>query len=424
MGDCEFQYREPSSGELLGFILHDVVYMPSHERDLSLISLGQLLNNSMHVRDNAGNIVLSEEETDILHFRPRYPRDTVFFLHTIIDRPQIAKVSYDIAHRRFAHSGKEVLQRLQDATRGAPEIVGKLSSQSCGSCAQGKMPNRPFPPSSKRAKKPFELIHSDLKEFPVESYHRYKYIITFYDDYTSHGWIVLMRKKSYAINATKQFLAMVETQYHAKVEGWMSDAGGEYKSEAFLTLLKDKGIKIHMSAPHTPQQNGCAERFNRTIMDKAEAMRFTACIPQSWWEFAVQHAVYVYNCTPQQRLIWRTPFETLNKEKPSVKHLRVFSCGAWVFVPSDIRKNKLSPKAELMTYIGQSDHGNLFMRAPNNVVFTSSHAEFDEEFFPKCPDNKGKTPEHLQGLPRPPSDHRGSDHSDDPRFDDDDDDAP
>ncbi len=61
----------------------------------------------------------------------------------------------------------------------------------------------------------------------------------------------------------------------------MSDAGGEYKSDAFLKTLKDAGIKILQSALHTPQQNGCAERFMRTIIDKAQSMQFDACIPQS-----------------------------------------------------------------------------------------------------------------------------------------------
>jgi len=62
----------------------------------------------------------------------------------------------------------------------------------------------------------------------------------------------------------------------------MLDAGGEYKSAAFLKALNKQGIKVLQSAPHTPQQNGCAERFNRTIMDKAEAMWHEACLPDSW----------------------------------------------------------------------------------------------------------------------------------------------
>jgi transposase InsO family protein len=56
------------------------------------------------------------------------------------------------------------------------------------------------------------------------------------------------------------------------IKEWMSDAGGEYKLEAFLKTLKDAGISIKQSAPHTPQQNGHAEPLMRTLMDKAQSM--------------------------------------------------------------------------------------------------------------------------------------------------------
>jgi transposase InsO family protein len=121
----------------------------------------------------------------------------------------------------------------------------------------------------------------------VESYHCYKYFVTFFNDYTSYAWIVCLHTKDAALGALKQFLAMVKTQHNATVKEWMSDAGGEYKSDAFLKTLKDAGIKILQSALHTPQQNGRAERFMHTLMDKAEAMRHEACLPQNWWEFAV-----------------------------------------------------------------------------------------------------------------------------------------
>ena len=92
------------------------------------------------------------------------------------------------------------------------------------------------------------------------------------DDYSGFSWITLLRQKSSAINALKDFLAMVHTQYGRTIKEWMSDAGGEYKSDAFLGVLKAKGIKILQSVPYTPQQNGCAERFNCTIMDKESAV--------------------------------------------------------------------------------------------------------------------------------------------------------
>ena len=70
----------------------------------------------------------------------------------------------------------------------------------------------------------------------------------------------------------KDFLAIVLNQYGCTIKEWMSDAGGEYKSDTFLGVLKAKGIKIHQSIPFTPQQNGHAEQFNHTIMDKESAM--------------------------------------------------------------------------------------------------------------------------------------------------------
>ena len=164
------------------------------------------------------------------------------------------------------------------------------------------MTQRSFLPILRHTSKPFELIHSDLKSFSTISYHKYCYIIIFFDDYTSSGWLTCLSAKSAAINATCQFLAAVETQYSTRIQQWMSDAGGEYKSDAFDLMLKNKGIKILQSAPHTPQQNGRAERFIQTIMDKAQPMRLEACLPQSWWEFAVLHAVHVYNRTPLKRL--------------------------------------------------------------------------------------------------------------------------
>ena len=88
-------------------------------------------------------------------------------------------------------------------------------------------------------------------------------------------------------------------------------------------------------------------------------------------------AVHLYNWTPIRHLSYKTPYEALRKSKPSVAHFHVFGCGAYVFLPE---VNKLVPKSELMTFIGFTDgiKGYLFMRSPNNVVFTTIKALFDE----------------------------------------------
>ena len=134
-----------------------------------------------------------------------------------------------------------------------------------------------------------------------------------------------------------------------------------------------------------------------------QAMRLQACLPQSWWEFALDHATHVYNRTPIMRLTWKTPYEALNNERPTVEHLRVLGSGAYVFLPAEIRTDKLTPRSELMTYLGNAPgvKGWLFMRSPNNILFTAAQATFDETFFPRCPKAVRQPTTRLQ-TPAPP----------------------
>ena len=90
---------------------------------------------------------------------------------------------------------------------------------------------------------------------------------------------------------------MISTQYDTKVKGWMFNAGGEYRSDAFDKLLADNRITTYQSAPHIPQQNDCTECFMQTIMDKSESMHLQAYILESYWEFSWAHTVHIYNRT-------------------------------------------------------------------------------------------------------------------------------
>ena len=167
-------------------------------------------------------------------------------------------------------------------------------------------------------------------------------MIVFFDNYTSNAWTVSLRTKDGAITATSQFLIFVKTKFNAKVIQWMSDAGGEYKSKALNSMLRDKGIEILQSIPYTHQQNGRAEHIICTLMEKAESMRLQACLPQSWWEFLVEHAAHVYNRMPLRHLNWQTPYQLLYNERPSVEYLWVFGCGAYVYIPVETRANVIT----------------------------------------------------------------------------------
>ena len=106
---------------------------------------------------------------------------------------------------------KEVLQQAINNTMGFPDgIKIPTTSGVCPGFAQGKMPATLHPPSVTRATETFKQIHSDLKSFPIPSYHKYKYFIVFLDDYTSHVWVTLLHDKASAITALKQWLALIK----------------------------------------------------------------------------------------------------------------------------------------------------------------------------------------------------------------------
>jgi hypothetical protein len=191
---------------------------------------------------------------------------------------------------------------------------------------------------------------------------------------------------------------MVQTQFNTQVLKFMSDGGGEYQSKAFHRMLADQGIELLLSPPRTPQINGRAERFMRTLTEKADAMRHTSGIPDSWWEFAVEHATHVYNRTPLRRLGWKTPYELVYKELPNIDHLRVFGCAAYVFIPPEDRSNKLAPKSELMTYVGWGVTGHQFITRSGGLK-KSAHALFDESLFPRL--SKHAAPRRTTQTPVP-----------------------
>ena len=396
--------------------LYPVFYIP--EITGRLLSVGEFLQQGLRVYGDTRAMILRRENSTVplIQCMPAKPGHTIYWLETVITdmkaHATIYSVDYHLMHRRLGHPSKDVLRHARSKTKGFPqELDFPSEAPVCPGCAQGKMSSLAHLPSDLRASTPFEKVHSDLKSFPVESYHKYKYFISFLDDYTSYAWVVCLRTKSGAIGALKQYTALVKNQFDTTIKEWMSDAGGEYKSDVFLNTLKDQGIRILQSAPYTPKQNGRAERFMHTCMDKAQAMRLEACLPESWWEFAVLHAVHVYNRTPVRRLQWRTPYEALHGVTPDVSHLQVFGCGAYVHIPENQRENKLAPKSELMVYIGHTEgvKAFTFLRLSKGTVYTGVTAMFDEAHFPKCSTSKkhGLTclqePAEQHGTPPQPT---------------------
>ena len=94
--------------------------------------------------------------------------------------------------------------------------------------------------------------------------------------------------------------------------------------------------------PGSPDQNGVAERRNRTLVDMVRSMLSNSNLPQFLWTDALKTAVYILNRVPT-KAVPKTPFEIWKGWKPSLRHMRVWGC------PSEVRiynphEKKLDPK--------------------------------------------------------------------------------
>ena len=87
----------------------------------------------------------------------------------------------------------------------------------------------------------------------------------FIDDFTRMTWIFFLKEKSEAFERFKAFKILVENKTEAKIKCLGSHNGGEFTSKEFDLFYKNHGIKRQFSAARTPQQNGVAERKNRTV---------------------------------------------------------------------------------------------------------------------------------------------------------------
>ena len=233
-------------------------------------------------------------------------------------------------HRRFGHLGTQSLQELvkRKMVKGLDfDLKQELSF--CESCVQGKSHRLPFQQSEKRTNHPLELIHSDVcGKIGTKSLGGGEYFVTFLDDHTRYVWVYILKQKSEVFRCFREWKALVEKSSGRKIKIFRSDNGGEYTSTEFGTYLTKEGIKQELTIPHSPQQNGAAERLNRTLIEGVRTMLADSKLPHRFWAEALSTCVYLRNRSPTKVLEGITPYEAWSGVKPDVSLLRV--CSDWL----------------------------------------------------------------------------------------------
>ncbi|GJV82539.1 gag-pol polyprotein [Tanacetum coccineum] len=114
-----------------------------------------------------------------------------------------------------------------------------------------------------------ELVHSDVWKAPVLSLGGAKYFVSIIDDYSRRCYVYPIKKKSDVFDVFKVYKARVELDSGKKIKCLRTDNGGEYTGDEFDTFCRQEGIKRQFTTAYTPQQNGVAERMNRTLLERA-----------------------------------------------------------------------------------------------------------------------------------------------------------
>ncbi len=168
--------------------------------------------------------------------------------------------------------------------------------------------------------------------------------------------------------------AQAELRSGHKLVALRTDNAKEYL--ALRTELESTGATLELTAHYTPEQNGVAERLNRTLVTMAKAMLFDSGLPQKFWAEAIATANYLRNRLPigPDNI---TPEEAFTKEKPSIRHLRVFGCLAYAYTPAETRQ-KLDPNSVKTVFVGYEETTRQYRvyDPKKDKIIRSSNVEF------------------------------------------------
>ena len=225
-------------------------------------------------------------------------------------------------HSRLGHLGQKGMGILnKNGSFGKSKVE---SLKFCEACVIGKTHKVSFSQAKHVTKNKLDYVHSDLWGSPNVpfSLSKSQYFISFTDDCTRKVWLYFLRFKDEAFRSFVVWKQMVETQSERNIKRLRTDNGLEFCNKQFDGFCKEQGIVRHRTCTYTPQQNGIAERLNRTIMNKVRSMLSESGKELKFWEEAAATAVYLINRSPSSALEFRIPEELWTSQVPDLSNLK------------------------------------------------------------------------------------------------------
>ena len=171
--------------------------------------------------------------------------------------------------------------------------------------------------------------------YRVPSLGGYTYILTITDNYSRKSWVRLTKQRKELQALFLELKVTIELETGRKLQAVRLDNAPKFK--ALGSYLQAYGVQFEYTTAYTPEQNGVAERLNRSLITIARSMLLDAKLPIRFWGYAVTTACYLRNRTPigPKGL---TPEEAYSGKKPYIGHLRAYGCIAYAHIPKETRQ--------------------------------------------------------------------------------------
>ncbi|GAB2283017.1 hypothetical protein Dimus_039573 [Dionaea muscipula] len=363
--------------------ISNVYYVP--DMKTNILSLGQLVEKGYNVVMKDRVLILRNEENKLIaHVKMTKNRLFVMNIRHDVARCLNACMKDDcwLWHLRLGHLNFGALNFLsrRKLVKGMPHIDSP--NQFCEGCVIGKQPRKSFPKESiLRSRKILQLIHTDIcGPITPSSYGEKRYFLTFIDYFSRKTWVYFLKEKSEAFDVFKKFKVAVQNEIGETIKALRSDRGEEFTSKAFNDYCQAYGIRRLLTAPYSPQQNGVAERKNRTILDMVRSMLKSKSMPKEFWAECVAYAVYLLNRCPTKNVEDMTPQEVWSGVRPNISHLKVFGCLAYAHIPNQ-KRLKLDDKSVPYVFIGYDNKSKAYRLydPKERKIHISRDVTFNEE---------------------------------------------
>ena len=196
--------------------------------------------------------------------------------------------------RQSAHQSEDKNKESDTKSAGASTMYLNAEEVQYGRVNSEKLMRFPFPKTSEnRTQDLLEILYTDVcGPMRCPSVGGKKYFVTFIDDKSRWCEVYFVKIKYEILHIFEQYKQMVETSTERKIKILQSDNGTEYCNNQFDEFLVNHGIRRRLTTTCTPQQNGVAERKNRTLVEMARCMMRQAGAPPSFWAEAILNANY------------------------------------------------------------------------------------------------------------------------------------